>query len=65
MKSDTSDETLEAVRLLLSEARCEDAEMTEIVASVRLMRAFTQIKSPDDRRMVVELAERLSRRSLS
>jgi len=59
MKGDTSDKALEAVRQLLNEAHCEDEEMTELVAGVRLMRAFTKIKSPDDRRMVVELAERL------
>jgi len=59
--SDESDDQKDNPRMLLLQGQLDRKGFAHAAEGLRLIRAFERIKSDDDRRMVMELAERLAR----
>jgi hypothetical protein len=62
MNCDPSKHLLHSLRQLLSEMRGDNNESIDFEDGLRLIRAFARIASADDRRIVINLAERLGQR---
>lgn len=63
MDGNNSDPVSDPRQGLLGELQDGNGRPIEHIEGLRLMRAFTKILRSEDRRMVIELAERLSRQS--
>jgi hypothetical protein len=61
VSSDESDSSRDNVRMLLLQGRLDEIGFAQAAEGLRLIRAFGKIASEDDRRIIIELTERLGR----